>query len=112
YLFTNLPVNVSVPGNKVGVSVSLINKADLTYNLNLAPRLSVGLPSVGSNDGFIYLDQNTNGTFAGSERFQEIGNSSQPGPTNFRAIINATIPEPMSMMIVAPALIALRRCRR
>lgn len=113
YFLDNLPIDLLIPGNKIAIAVSVLNDSDETYHLGFGPRVATGTPVIGSNDGFVYLDQNTNGTFAGSERYREIGISAQEEvPTNMRVSLSTTIPEPSAIALLAPmALTLLRRSR-
>lgn len=110
FLMSDLPINVSIPGNKVGVAVYMTNAAGTDYNFDLAGRMTTGAPSVGSNDGYMYYDQNTDTVFSGSERFREIGLTSQTEvPTNMRVVVSALVPEPTTIALLCPIALMLRR---
>ena len=75
---------------------------------------STGSPSIGSNDGFIYEEQD--GVFSGSERFQVNGLvSGTPVATNYRLSIDSNIPEPTTTALLIGAglaVLGVARARR
>lgn len=113
YFLDNLAVNIPIPGNKLAIVVAVLNDSDETYNLGFGPRVATGTPVIGSNDGFVYLDQNTNGIFGGDERMRENGIiAGGPVPTNLRVSLDASIPEPGTAVLIASAALTLGRKRR
>lgn len=107
-------VNINTTGNTIGVVARFLDNAQAAYSTVLGARYSTGTPAIGSTDGFIWLDNNLDSTFAGSERTQFLGaGSGQPIATNLRMTIDMTvIPEPVSAGLLAFGGLALLRRRR
>lgn len=110
YNYTLPGVNVTLPGNHVFVVAQFLNTTGTAYSTALAGRYTTGIPNVGTNDGFVYQD-NGDGIFAGSERTQFLGaTSQQPVPSNIRMTID--VPAPASAALIGlGGLIATRRRR-
>jgi len=117
YNYSTGVLNVLVPSNKFAVVLSLTNATGTTFSTGLVPRYSTGTPATGSNDGFVYFDNNLDQTFTGAERTQLVGTSTNLAPTNLRMSINAdlgnTVPEPTTLALLGAAgVMVLRRKRQ
>lgn len=108
----NLPMNLNVPSTTFAVECLLLNTAQTAFSSNMGIRITTGAPSIGSNDGFLYRDFNTDNIFTGAERSQVNGLVSlQPVGTHMRMNIDA-VPTPASAALIGlGGLIAARRRR-
>lgn len=109
-------------GSDVGLELQFFqgnNSATFVPTADIVPVFNTGTASVGSNDGYIYQDDNHDGTLSGNERQQLTGTSGQPAPTELMFSISATpapapdVPEPATGGIATvAAMICLARRRR
>lgn len=115
YNFSLPGVNILVPSNKFAVEATFFTDATLTtQSTAFGLRYSTGVPTLGSNDGFVYLDQTpADNIFAGAERTMFNGAvSMMPIQSNMRMAFSA-VPEPGSMALMGVAGVAgLLRLRR
>jgi hypothetical protein len=96
YVYTlNFTTPVLVPSNTFDIASSMTNSAGTAYSTAIGGILSSGTPSVGSDPGFVWVDSNEDGTFAGSEQSTTAGGGTT---ANFYTSITATaipVPEPI-----------------
>lgn len=98
-------VNVNVPSSTFGVEVILANVTATAYSTAHGGRFSSGAPLLGTNPGFVWIDNNLDGLYAGAEQAQ-LGNP--PAPTNIRMVIDARlVPEPSTLALFGTAFVGI-----
>jgi hypothetical protein len=103
---------VVVPSNTFDIVASMTNSPGTYYSTAIGGIFSPGSPTVGSDPGFVWVDANEDGAFAGSEQSTTVGGGTT---ANIYSAITATaiaVPEPVSMTaVLGIAGIALGRRR-
>jgi hypothetical protein len=107
------PITLNV-GTNFGIVFSFIDDASFTYSTEISPLFRLGgVPSVGSNPGFVYNDADQDGVFPGSEQ-----TTFSSTTANYYLRITATsvpVPEPSTYLMLlggAGILLLFMRVRR